>query len=228
MAARTSDRSKFNSHLSIYLASESSLGSTTAVVTHDRHTMDSRFPTKEAPASAEYARQVITESLTTRYGWPPPFKWVADDGESLVGCYAPLCYSPNMIKKWFDLADVIVQEVKPRHRVLAITAMCSVLDAPYVTYCQRLVAPTVGFSEEQFNTCLAGNVPQSLTEDEEAVYTLGRTLSSLSGPLDRTLWQDAITKLGHDTLVSIANLISGYRWVSMLDQINGDDERWRQ
>ena len=52
--------------------------------------MEPRFPTKEAPISAEHAREVIKESLTARYGWPPPFKWIEDDNSTLLGCYAPL------------------------------------------------------------------------------------------------------------------------------------------
>jgi hypothetical protein len=137
-------------------------------------------------------------------------------------------YTPDMIELWFNLADTVVNGINPRHRLLAITGLCSIIDAPYVTYCQRLVAPKVGITMEQFEACLSGTTPDGLTPEEEMAYRLGRILTSLAGPLDTSVWQEATSKLGKTGLVSIVNLISGYRWVSMLDHINGDDKKWRQ
>jgi hypothetical protein len=52
--------------------------------------MDSRFPIAEAPASGPH--QAIEEALLALHGGPPPFQWVDEDGNSLLGCYAPLRY----------------------------------------------------------------------------------------------------------------------------------------
>lgn len=55
-----------------------------------------RFLIAEAPDSS--ARQTMEESLKAMHCGPPPFQWVQEDGESLVGCYAPLRYAGPMSK----------------------------------------------------------------------------------------------------------------------------------
>lgn len=47
-----------------------------------------RFPLEEAPDTT--ALKVIEKALGKMHEGGRPFKWIEDDGHSLLGCYAPL------------------------------------------------------------------------------------------------------------------------------------------
>jgi len=117
--------------------------------------------------------------------------------------------------------------VKPRNRELAILGLSSILDVPYVVYCHRGVAEHVGLTKEQYDEGLGGKVPQGLTEEEEMAYRVGRILTAQTGPLDDQTWQDITSKMDKTEFVGILHVISGYRWVSLLEQANGEDRRWK-
>lgn len=57
--------------------------------------MAPRFPLAEAPDAN--IKNVIGDALHVMHRGPPPFQWVAEDGGSLVGCYAPLSYVPHRL-----------------------------------------------------------------------------------------------------------------------------------
>jgi 4-carboxymuconolactone decarboxylase len=48
----------------------------------------SRFPIEEAPDAS--AKDIMEAALSKMHGGSVPFKWVKDDGSSLLGMYAPL------------------------------------------------------------------------------------------------------------------------------------------
>ncbi|KAI0415235.1 hypothetical protein F5X98DRAFT_347362 [Xylaria grammica] len=180
-----------------------------------------RFPIAEAPDLS--ARQTIEESLESMHGGPPPFQWVQGDGQSLMGCYAPLCHTPLVAKQFFVMAKIVYSPdaVKPRNRELAILGLASVLDVPYIVSCHRNVASGVGLTPDQYAEGLAGKVPTGLTEEESTAYRLGRTLTILTGKLDDNTWRDTLSKMPKPEVLGIVHTIAGYRWVALLEQVNG-------
>ncbi|EED11955.1 hypothetical protein TSTA_000330 [Talaromyces stipitatus ATCC 10500] len=186
--------------------------------------MEPRFTIRDAPSVSTH--QIIEESLMAMHNGPPPFQWIKNDGSSLMGCYAPLSYSPSVVRGFFEVARAVYGSVKPRNRELAILGLLSILDAPYVVYCHRSVASKVGITDEQYEHGLGGNVPNGLNEEEAMAYSLGRILTTLTGLLNESDWRKVISKLDKDQVVGIIHTIGGYRWVALLEQVNGEDRRW--
>ncbi|RYP12069.1 hypothetical protein DL767_011507 [Monosporascus sp. MG133] len=188
--------------------------------------MAPRFPIDESPDPA--ARHIMEESLSKMHRGTPPFQYTDNDGKSLVGCYAPLCYSPIITRQFFALAKACYDPtaVNPRNRELAILGLTSIMNVPYIVYCHRGVAEKVGITSQQYDEGLAGRVPKGLSEGEEMAYKIGRTLTTLTSRLDDDTWQQATSKLGKAELVGVTHIVAAYRWVALLAQLNGDDERW--
>ncbi|KAI1282798.1 hypothetical protein F5Y07DRAFT_197832 [Xylaria sp. FL0933] len=186
-----------------------------------------RFPIDESPDSA--AVEVMTESLAKMHNGKPPFQYTDEDGKSLVGCYAPLCYSPIITRQFFALAKACYDPaaVNPRRRELTIMGFASIMSVPYVVYCHRSCANKVGLSDQQYDDGVAGKVPKDLTEEEETVYQLARTLTTLTSRLDDDTWQEATSKLGKAEVVGVVHIVAAYKWVALLALVNGDDDRWR-
>ncbi|KAK7983233.1 hypothetical protein PG989_010635 [Apiospora arundinis] len=188
--------------------------------------MEPRFPINEAPDSD--AKQTMERALTNMHGGAPPFQWIEEDGKSLVGCYAPLCYTPQVAQQFFEVAKTMYQPtaVQPRHRELAILGLASVLDVPYVAYCHRPLCAKLGISDAQYDQGLAGTTPEGLSVDDAMAYRLGRVLTELKAPLGGDMFKEAVEALGKTEVVGIVHTIAGYRWVALLDHVNGEDRRW--
>ncbi|ROT41234.1 hypothetical protein SODALDRAFT_376932 [Sodiomyces alkalinus F11] len=204
--------------------------------------MAPRFPLDEAPGGSE-AKEVIQEALSKMHGGASPFPWIDEEGNTLLGCYAGLrltichprshppsassySYTPGVAKQFFEVAkSIYASGVKPRNRELAIIGLASVLRVPYVALCHRAVAPKVGLTPEQFEDGIAGKVPRDLSEEEALAYRLGRILTSLNGPLDEETWREVTEKMSKTEFIGIAHTVAGYRWVSLLEQVNADS-RW--
>lgn len=139
----------------------------------------------------------------------------------------PYSFSPVMTTRFFEMAKAAYYPtvVKPRNRELAILGLSSVLNTPYVAYCHRSVAEKVGLTSEQYEAGLAGTVPLGLSEEEATAYRLGRHLTSLNGPLDDATWNEVTAKMEKTEVVGIVHVIGGYRWVALLDWVNGDHEK---
>ncbi|OTA66657.1 hypothetical protein K449DRAFT_430971 [Hypoxylon sp. EC38] len=188
--------------------------------------MAPRFPIDESPDPE--IKQVIEESLLKMHHGAPQFNYTENDGESLLGCYPPLCYSPIITRQFFALAKACYDPaaVSPRARELAILGLASVMNVPYIVYCHRGVAGQAGISSQQYDEGLTGQVPKGLSKGEEMAYKLGRTLTTLTSRLDDDTWQEATSTLGKAEVVGITHIVAAYRWVALLAQLNGDDERW--
>lgn len=126
-----------------------------------------------------------------------------------------------MAKACYDPAAV-----NPRNRELAILGFASIMNVPYIVYCHRGCAEKVGLSAQQYDDGLSGKVPQGLSEAEEMAYQMGRTLTELTSRLDDDTWAKATAKLGKPEFVGITHIVAAYRWVALLAQVNGDDDRW--
>lgn len=88
------------------------------------------------------------------------------------------------------------------------------------------MAAKVGLTAEQYTDGLAGQVPKDLTEEESMAYRLGCILTTLNGPLDDATWQEVTSVMEKSEFVAILHTVAGYRWVSLLEQVNGEDHRW--
>jgi hypothetical protein len=141
----------------------------------------------------------------------------------------PTCsYTSEMAKAFFIMAKTCYNpsHVKPRNRELAVLALCSVYDAPYVSYCHRNLGKKVGLDPEQIDDALRGREPRGLTDEEAAVYCLARALSTAVGPLEDALFNSIVARMEKSQAVGVANVIGGYRWIVTLVQLNGADHRW--
>lgn len=116
--------------------------------------------------------------------------------------------------------------VKPRNRELAVLGLASVLDVPYIDYCHRPLGLKFGIEPAQWLEGLAGRVPQGLTTEEAMAYRLGRIFTTLTGPLDDATWKEATACMDKAQIVGIIHTVAGYRWVALLDHVNGEDRRW--
>ncbi|KAI1383546.1 uncharacterized protein F4822DRAFT_420938 [Hypoxylon trugodes] len=133
-----------------------------------------------------------------------------------------------MTPHFFTMAKTVYNPnvVKPRNRELAILGLCSVVDAPYLVYCHRGVAAHVGLTLEQFEDGLRGTEPTGLDDEELTAYRLGRILAALTGPLDEQKWRETTKSMDKTEIVGITHLIGGYRWVALLEQVNGGEQTW--
>ncbi|KAI0383931.1 hypothetical protein F5Y04DRAFT_250031 [Hypomontagnella monticulosa] len=137
-------------------------------------------------------------------------------------------YTPETAKAILSMWKTCVKpsHIKPRNRELAILALCSVYDAPYVAYCHRIAGKMVGLTGEQIEDALDGKEPQGLDDEEVAAYRLGRALSETRGPLHDDVFSSITSKMEKSQAVGVANIIGGYLWIVTLIQLNGEDRRW--
>ncbi|KAI0022368.1 AhpD-like protein [Xylariomycetidae sp. FL0641] len=187
--------------------------------------MTPRFPLNEAPAAN--ANETMTSMLADIHGGPPPFPIIEENGESMLGPYAAFSYTPKMAEAFFIMSKTCysTEHVKPRNRELAVLALCSVYDAPYMTYCHKNLGKKVGLESDQIDEALRGQEPQGLSEEESAAYCLGRALSAGLGPLDDATFSSIVARMEKSQAVGVANVIGGYRWIVTLVQLNGTDRR---
>ncbi|RCI07628.1 hypothetical protein L249_1670 [Ophiocordyceps polyrhachis-furcata BCC 54312] len=186
--------------------------------------MSSRFPFSEAPVSG--TKELIEQALFAIHGSPPPFQWMEVDGKSMLGSHDARdlrSYTPTFVNQFFTLAKTVYDNsvVKPRNRELAILGLTSVLDVPFVVYSHREVAAKVGLTGQQYEEGRRGKVPSGLSEEEAVAYRLGQILPALKGPLDDATWQEASSKMNKAEIVGVLHTVAGYRWVAMLEQVNG-------
>lgn len=133
-----------------------------------------------------------------------------------------------MAQQFFEVAKTMYgpTTVKPRNRELAILGLASFLDVPYIDYCHRPLAAKFGISAEQWQEGLGGSTPTGLAPEEAMAYRLGRLLTQLTGPLDDATFREATAVLTKAEIVGIVHTVAGYRWVALLDHVNGEDRRW--
>ncbi|KAI2641395.1 hypothetical protein GGS26DRAFT_585785 [Hypomontagnella submonticulosa] len=188
--------------------------------------MESRFPLNDAPDPA--AKQVMEQLMSDLWKGNRQFPIIEEDEHAMLGYLAPLSYTLDVARDFFAVARTAFHpnNVKPRNRELAVMALISVVDIPYMTYCHQRIGGRLGLTAQQCQDALAGKVPEGLSEEEEAAYSLGRALTALVGPLDDMTYQKFASKMEKSELVGIANIIGGYKWIALLGQVNGMDRRW--
>lgn len=132
-------------------------------------------------------------------------------------------YSPSVVQPFFAVGKTLYNPAvcKPRNRELAILALSSLVRIPLIVLEHRLLCGQLGITDEQYEEGLAGKVPAGLSEEEEMVYRLARELVMLDRPLDSTTWKQATEKMAKAELVGVVHVVGGYRWITLLAQVNG-------
>lgn len=97
---------------------------------------------------------------------------------------------------------------------------------PYIRYTHQGLAEKVGVTNKQYQDGLTGKVPDGLSGEDEIAYRLGQIFTTLTGPLDDEIWQEASSKMDKAQIVGVLHTVAGYRWVAMLEQVNGDTRMW--
>jgi 4-carboxymuconolactone decarboxylase len=109
--------------------------------------------------------------------------------------------------------------ISRKQRELAILAVLSVYNAPYVLYAHSKISKQAGFSDEQISEASRGIVPAGLTEEEVAAYTAALQIASSRGPLEGRPWDQAQKTLGREKIAGLAHLVSGFIYVALLTNI---------
>jgi hypothetical protein len=112
------------------------------------------------------------------------------------------------------------QRFTTKEKELCILAVLSEYEVPYVHYAHSEIAVCAGFSKDQVQQALHGNVPVKLAEREAAVYELARTLARQRKPLDRATFDAAVEVLGREGVAGVAHVVCGYIYVAMLTNIS--------
>ncbi|TEY78485.1 hypothetical protein BOTCAL_0048g00110 [Botryotinia calthae] len=137
------------------------------------------------------------------------------------GPYSSLVYTPELVNPWFNIAFAVNRQdrISRRERELAILAVLSVYNAPYVLYAHSRISRKANFSEEQVSNASHGIVPGDLTEEEVVAYTTALKLAGSKGPLDSEIWEQAQKVLGREKIAGLAHVVSGFIYVSILTNI---------
>ncbi|KOC08604.1 hypothetical protein AFLA70_686g000371 [Aspergillus flavus AF70] len=139
-----------------------------------------RFPTisaEERTPTTDFIEQGIRQTFAKG---PSQVEWKDASGTTL-GPYAALPYTDDLVKPWFTLAFAITRQERftLKERELAVLAVMTEYDAPYVLYAHSEIALAAGLSREQIQQAVDGMVPDGLDEQEAMVYSLALKLAKL-------------------------------------------------
>ncbi|KAF4629743.1 hypothetical protein G7Y89_g8401 [Cudoniella acicularis] len=171
--------------------------------------MPLRFPTTDLVDQS--SSQAIQQELRDLHHGEPPFRYKRGDG-NLIGCYATLSYSPDMLAPFFKIARAVYspKNIDAYARELCILAVASVHSDPYVIECHIPLALKAGLSQLQIDEAVAGNVPHNSSEEHRAIYGLARRLIIGGGPLTEEEWQNFSGVLGRQKVLGIAHVVGSY------------------
>ncbi|KAI0474593.1 AhpD-like protein [Xylaria cf. heliscus] len=146
-----------------------------------------------------------------------------NDQELIFGPFSSLFYTEDISGPWFTLASKVMRQQRFtfREKELAIIAVLSEYDVPYVLYAHSEIAICAGFTTEQVQQAFHGKLPSGLDARESAVFQLALRLARLRRPLDDEAFNEAKDILGTDGVAGIAHIVSGYIYVAMLSNISG-------
>lgn len=201
----------------------------------------SRFPPipeVELSDTQQRAHEGIAQ-LFSRF--PGDFRWKNDEG-LVLGPYAPLLcvssrrlhiiisfslmyshsYAEDISDPWYALSLKVMRQERftAREKELCIFAVLSEYDIPFVHYAHSQIGLWVGFSEDQVQQAVHGDLPDGLGPREAAVYSLAVELAKLRGPLSDESFQQAREVLQRDEVVGVVHIVSGYVYVAMLSNIS--------
>ncbi|TGJ79823.1 hypothetical protein E0Z10_g8944 [Xylaria hypoxylon] len=182
----------------------------------------SRFPPipEDQLSDAQKSAHNGIDSLFSRF----PSYLIHKNADGLMfGPYSSLLYTEDISDSWLALASNVMRQQRFtfREKELAIIAVLSEYDVPYVLYAHSEIAIHAGFTKEQTQQAFHGQLPTGLEVRESAVYNLALKLAKLRSPMDDEDFQQARSILGKDGVAGIAHIVSGYIYVAMLSNISG-------
>ncbi|KAF2752845.1 hypothetical protein EJ05DRAFT_480867 [Pseudovirgaria hyperparasitica] len=180
----------------------------------------SRFP-KPSPESLTPEQQDLEARVFDfEFSKIPGLVW-KDENDSLMGPYASLYYTPELIDSWFNLANAFVFQkcFTMKERELGCLAVLAACDCPFVLYAHSQIARKVGFSELQIKQAVSGKCPDGLEEPEAVVYKLALKLAKSRAPLPDEDFQAAESVLGKGKVASVGHLVAAYIYVTMMTNI---------
>ncbi|KAJ0424727.1 hypothetical protein BJY00DRAFT_309144 [Aspergillus carlsbadensis] len=158
----------------------------------------SRYP--PIPQDAQNPEQQRVEAgpreILTRV---PDHVQLTSPSGALLGPYASLLYTPDLITPWQTLATAIdtqplltAREKRTHHPRNALRAQRAIADAK------------------------AGRVPVGLSETEIAVYALALEMARSRGPIPDAVFGPAADALGREKVARVAHVVGGFGYVALL------------
>ena len=164
----------------------------------------------------ERLAQISYESLA------PEVRPLADDilkvsSAALGGPYNALLRSPDMARRCFDLLDYLrfKTTVNKRLNEFAILIQARIANAQYEWWAHETIARRAGLSDAVMNDLRECRRPVSMQDDERLVYDYCIQLT-LNHRVPDALWQEAVDKMGEQSVMDLTVLSGTYVMVSML------------
>lgn len=125
-------------------------------------------------------------------------------------------YNPELADRWQALGELLRYRTSltARQSELAILVTGRACQSPFEWYAHRLEAEKIGIEAAVIEALLAGELPDGVSEDEQAVVRYVRELNRFNSVSDAT-YADALNRFGARTLVELTALVGYYTMVAM-------------
>ncbi len=167
-------------------------------------------------AMTERLSQLAYEDL------PAQVRPLADDilkvsSAALGGPYNALLRSPDMARRCFDLLDYLrfKTSVNKRLNEFAILIQARISNAQYEWWAHEPIARRAGLSDAVMDELRQCRRPSAMQDDERLVYDFCVQLT-LNHRVPDALWQEAVTRMGEQSVIDLTVLSGTYVMVSML------------
>ncbi|PGH16656.1 hypothetical protein AJ80_05158 [Polytolypa hystricis UAMH7299] len=138
---------------------------------------------------------------------------------ALLGPFAPLLYTPTLVKPWLHLSHQVLTLpiLSPRERELAVFAVLARTQANYAVYAHTKLCEKIGFSAAQISAAKAGEVPEGVSEREREAYVFAKELAGLKGgPLAAEVFGKARDVLGREGAAAVMHTVGSFLYASVL------------
>lgn len=191
------------------------------------NTIMSRYPPRPISELNPEEREAHEkgEHLIDNY-FPKDVFTTKDKDGALVGPFAPLLYTPSIMKVFIDQGAAITAAVKmsPEAKETAILGVGSVFQAKYELYAHTKMAQLTGLSDKQIGLITQGKKPEGdnkLNEECELAFDVSTELAGKPGPLSNETWSRAQKLLGTQGSLALIHLCGYYAYTCFL--LNGAD-----
>lgn len=136
---------------------------------------------------------------------------------ALGGPYNALLRSPDMARRCFDLLDYLrfKSTVDKRLNEFAILIQARIANAQYEWWAHETIARRAGLADTVMHDLRECRRPVRMQDDERLVYDYCIQLT-LNHRVPDTLWQQAVDKMGEQSVMDLTVLSGTYVMVSMV------------
>ncbi len=168
-------------------------------------------PATLAPAQRELYDQLIGTwvAFTDKLG----IRSTTEDGR-LIGPFNALLLHPEVTAKLLEYqgAESANTSLSPSVREVVIIVLGAVYRADYELYAHKIVARTVGLTDDHALALAAGEVPEGLGEHEKLAARLTHAMAT-HHRVDDELYQDALSAFGAKGLFDFVAVMGVYHTV---------------